>query len=71
MGTESIEAAVFHIKVVPDFVASDEFDRVARLFGYEKERTCKGCEHEGLASNVCAYCNRHPSLDDRFVKAVG
>ena len=62
---ESREVAKIHVSVVPELVASEEFDRMARLFGYAKERTCV-IEPVGNGNGLCSSCGEELTQYDGF-----
>lgn len=41
ISVEDEELLRLRMAIVPDFVPNEEFDRMVRLFGYVKERTCE------------------------------
>lgn len=40
------------------------------IWNTRAERTCEGCELDGLYANNCSFCNRDPRLQDHFIKKV-
>lgn len=62
------EIARIHVSAIPEMAPSDEFDIMAKMFGYERRLTCEGCEwDDGITHYAfCAGCVRDPLLEDKW-----
>lgn len=55
MPLEAKEISKLYLSVIPEFVVSEEFDRMANAFGYKKERTCRNLG-DPKGSFLCSEC---------------